>query len=218
MVGDRPDLLARLRSLLPGGWFASPAPALDGVLSGFAKLLSDAYGLIQYARSQARIRTATGGFLDLVALDYFGAALSRRPGENDAALRARVLANLFAEKATRRGVIKALEALTGRTPVIFEPARPADTGGYGVACGYGVAGGYGSLLLPFQAFVTAYRPAGQGIPNVAGYGGAPGGYGSPGSEYASLSQVVGQVLDSDIFQAVSDSAPVGTVLWTKILS
>lgn len=217
MVGSQPDLLARLRSLLPGGWFSAPTPALNGVLSGFARLLSDGYGLVQYARSQARIKTATGGFLDLIALDYFGATLARRSGENDAALRLRVLASLFAEKATRRGVIKALEALTGRTPVIFEPARPADTGGYGIAMGYGVAGGYGSLLLPFQAFVTAYRPAGQGIPLVAGYGAAPGGYGTPsGSEYASLAQVIGQVTDADILAAVGGAMPVGTVAWTRI--
>lgn len=217
MAGDRADLLGRLKSLLPGGWFGT-SPALDGAASGSAKLLSDAYSLVQYARSQARVGTATGGFLDLAARDFFGTGLARRPGEADPALRARILAQLFAEKGTRRGVTKALEALTGRTPLIFEPARPADTGGYGVGCGYGVAGGYGSLLLPYQAFVTAYRPSGQGIPNVAGYGGPPGGYGTPsGSEYASLGQVVGRVTDADIYAAVDAAALAGTVLWTRLV-
>lgn len=217
MTGDQADLLKRIKTLLPGGWFGT-SPVLDGVLSGVAKLLSDAYAFIAYARLQTRVRTATGGFLDLIARDFFGTGLSRKAGEPEAGFRARILAGLFAERGTRRGVTRALELLTGRTPVIFEPARPADTGGYGVACGYGVAGAYGSLLLPYQAFVTAYRPLGQGIPNVAGYGLPPGGYGTPsGSEYAGLSQVIGQVKDSDIYAAIDAAMPAGTTAWTRIV-
>ena len=209
----------RVKSLLPGGWFGD-SPVLTGVLSGIARLLSGADDFIQYARLQTRIKTATDGFLDLIARDFFGDTLKRRAGEMDNPLRSRILSQLFIEKVTRRGVILALEALTGRTPQVFEPARPADTGGYNTnSMGYGVAGGYGSLKLHHQAFITAYRPAGQGIPRVAGYGSPSGGYSTPSrASYASLNDVVGAVTDLDIFAAVSAAKPVGTTLWTRILS
>ena len=209
----------RIKSLLPGGWFGD-SPVLTGVLSGLARLLGDAYEFIQFARLQTRIKTATDGFLDLIARDFFGDTLKRRVGEVNAPLRQRILSQLFIEKVTRRGVILALEALTGRTPQVFEPARPADTGGYNTnSLGYGVAGGYGSLALPFQAFVTAYRPAGQGIPQVAGYGSPSGGYSTPSrASYASLNDIVGSVSDEDIYQAVSAASPAATILWTHISS
>jgi hypothetical protein len=67
-------------------------------------------------------------------------------------------------------MIQALTDLTGRAPAIFEPQRPADTGSWdGPTLAYNTAGGYGSLLLPFQYFITAYRPTGVGVANVAGY-------------------------------------------------
>ena len=214
-----PSVLARLKSLLPGGWFADPTPVADGVLSGFAALFTSANDFISFARLQTRLRTATGGFLDLAALDYFGGGLARRAGETDAPYRARLLAQLFLEKATRRGLSRALETLTGRAPVIFEPARPADTGGYGVACGYGAAGGYGSLLMPYQALVTAYRPAGQGVPLVAGYGSSTGGYSTPSrASYASIGQVTGPVTDASILALIDSVMPAATVAWSRILS
>ena len=213
MIGSLGDLFKRIKSLLPGGWFGE-SPVIDGVVTGIARLLSDTHAFIVYARDQTRIRTATDGFLDLIARDFFGSTLKRRTGEIDPPLRQRILAQLFAEKVTRRGVIKALESLTGRTPLVFEPTRPADTGGYNTnSLGYGVAGGYGSLALPFQAFITAYRPAGQGIPLVAGYGSPSGGLlpHRPRASYASLNDVVGAVTDQDIYAAIDAAAkPVGT--------
>ena len=185
--------------MLPNGWFGSATPVLDAVLSGIAAALAGVYTLAAYARLQTRISTATDGFLDLISQDFFGGTLPRRMRESDAAFRARILAELLAEKGTRRGMIRALTALTGRAPIIFEPARPADTGGYNVGgCGYGVAGGYGSTRLPTQAFVIAYRPLGQGIPNLGGYGSSPWAGTASGGQlaYASLSQVQGAVTDS----------------------
>ena len=44
------------------------------------------------------------------------------------------------ERNTRNAVISVLTDLTGRTPLVFEPSRPADTGGYGIGTGYGVVG------------------------------------------------------------------------------
>jgi hypothetical protein len=219
-TGDTSDFRARIKSLLPRGWFGDETPILDAVLSGIGQALSDVYGLIGYARLQMRIATATDGFLDLISLDFFGETLPRRAGESDNAFRQRIKAQLLLEKGTRRGLIRALEILTGRTPLVFEPARPGDTGGYNTgSMGYNVAGAYGSLVLPAQVFVTAYRPMGAGVPNVAGYGNPQGAY-STGSQiqYASRDMIAGAVTDEDIYKAIDGVMPAGVTAWTRILS
>jgi hypothetical protein len=220
MIGDAPDFIARIKALLPNGWFSSPTPVLDTILTGIASALSAVYGLTQYARLQLRIATATDAFLDLISMDFFGTTLPRKTGESDTAFRARIRAALFPEKATRNGMIQVLLALTGRTPVIFEPSRPADTGAYNTnTMGYNVAGAYGSLLLPAQAFITAFRPIGQGVPGVAGYGNPQGAY-NTGSriEYASADLIAGAVIDADIYAAISNTAVAGTLMWVRIKS
>ena len=117
-----------------------------------------------------------------------------------------------------------LHDLTGRAPLVFEPARTTDTGGYaslagaGGGVGYGRAGGWGSLALPFQCFITAYRPVGSGIATVCGWGGPAGGYGRGAIEYASLEMVQGQVTDADIYSAVANVLPVAVIGWTRITS
>jgi hypothetical protein len=108
--------------------------------------------------------------------------------------------------------------LTGRYPDIIEPARPGDCGGYGVMGGYGCAGAYGSLQMPYQAFVTAYRPTDQGVPYVAGYGISVGGYGNPSyAEYASSDSLTG-VTDEDIIEAIESVKLYGTTIWMRISS
>ena len=104
-----------------------------------------------------------------------------------------------------------LTDLTGRSPVIFEPARPADTGAYaGPTLAYGTAGGWGSVVLPFQCFVTAHRPHGSGIATLAGYG-------TPGPlARAELDMVTGQVTDTDIMAAIASVLPAGATAWTQI--
>ncbi|WP_435018507.1 hypothetical protein TA3x_000481 [Tundrisphaera sp. TA3] len=219
-IGDKNDFLSRIKALLPRGWFGDETPILDAVLSGIGKALADVYGLIGYARLQTRIASATDGFLDLVSLDFFGDTLPRRNGESDGAFRQRIKAQLLLEKGTRRGLVRALEILTGRTPLVFEPARPADTGGYNAGVmGYNLAGAYGSLALPAQIFVTAYRPMGAGVPNVAGYGDPQGAY-NTGSQvqYASRDMIAGAVTDEDIYKAIDGVMPAGTTAWSRILS
>ncbi|QEL18706.1 hypothetical protein [Limnoglobus roseus] len=219
-TGTQGDIVTRLKALLPNGWFRDSTPILDGVLNGIGWALSSVYGLASYARLQTRISTATDGFLDMISFDFFGSGLPRKTQEMDSPFRSRILAALFPEKATRHGLIRALEILTGRTPWVFEPARPADTGAYGTnTMGYGVAGAYGSLQLPFQAFVVAYRPTGQGIPFIAGYGDPHGAYGTASQiEYANPSLVLGAVTDADIYAAIDGVKPVGTIIWTRVSS
>lgn len=219
-VGSQPDILARLKALLPNGWFRDETPVLDTVLNGIASALSAAYGLIQYARLQTRLGTATDAFLDLISLDFLGDTLPRKSGESDAAFRARIRAALFPEKATREGMRRTLLALTGREPIIFEPARPKDTGAYNHGTlAYGAAGAYGSLALPAQAFITAYRPTGQGVPEIAGYGTPHGAYNVGGKfAYVSRDMIAGAVTDADILAAIESTKPAGTRMWARITS
>jgi hypothetical protein len=222
MTGDQQDMLARLRAVLPTRWFPDTAPVLDGVLSGLASGWSWAYQQLQYVVAQTRVATATDVWLDIIANDFFGSRVARRSGQGDAAFRLRIQLELFRERSTRAAIVSVLRELTGRAPLVFEPARPTDTGGYaslhgsGGGVGYGAAGGWGSLALPFQCFVTAYRPAGSGIAAVCGWGGSVGGYGLGAIEYASLEMVQGQVTDDDIYTAVAAVLPVAAVGWTRI--
>lgn len=215
-TGDQQDILQRLKSTLPP-WFGDDSPLVDGILNGLAWAGSFGYSLVQAAKLQTRIKTATDAFLDLIAGDFFGTALLRRFGETDINYRARILVNLFRERGTRRAISRVLEDITGRTPIVFEPQRPLDTGAYGAMMGYGLAGGYGSMLLPFQCFVTAYRQAGSGVPSVMGYGVTYGGYGVPSQiEYANLSMMEGVIPDAEIYAAIDAVKPAATIIWTRI--
>ena len=227
-TGDQNDFAARLRSGLPGGWFppaASPTvtPILDGILAGLGACFAWVYSLIAYANLQGRIASASGVFLDIIGLDFLGSTIARKMGQTDLSWRAQILQRILAPNATRPAMIQALTTLTGRDPVIFEPKQPMDTGGYSVGgCGYAVGGGYGSMLLPFQCFVTAYRPKGGGVATVAGYGNpntfnyGAGGYGVGAIEYATPSMILGAVTDLDIQNAVIATSAEATIPWLRI--
>lgn len=219
MIGDQDDMLARLKANLPP-WFPSDSTIVDGALTGLAYLFAFVYSLIKYAELQTRIRTATGGWLDLIAADFFGADLLRSAGQGDTSFRTRILLNLLRERATRAALVRVLTDLTGRAPIVIEPMRPADTGGYGLGgVGYGVGGAYGSVMLPYQCFVQAFRPASSGIPFVAGYGSPPGGYSTPSrAVYADLEMVQGAISDADIYAAIEAVKPEGTTVWVNLSS
>ncbi len=218
--GDQADMLARLRALLPNGWFSGSSPVLDTVLSGLAWALAQVYALIAYARLQTRLATATDGFLDLIAFDFFGQTLPRKSQESDPSFRKRIQAQLLIEKGTRTGLIKSLTLLTGRAPLVFEPTRGQDTGYYDTptTMGYDVAGAYGEYDLNHQAFVIAYRPTTSGIPGIAGYDDPQGAYDVPTSstEYTDQSMINGYLSDADIYNAIDQVKPVGTIVWTAI--
>lgn len=231
MVGDQKDIADRLKTVIPASWFPNPnAPNEFALLQAFSNVAAFIYGLAVFAKLQTRISTASGFFLDLMAFDFFGRTFARGAIQSDDSFRAGIKAQLLIAKATRPGLIAALTQLTGRAPKIFYPSSSLDTGGYGITStvapgfvmGYGLSGFYGSMLMPFQALVTAFRPGTSGIPNIPGYGSrtaAAGffiaGYGITG-EYADISNIIGAVTDAEIFAAVSNTAPVGTVPWTRI--
>ncbi len=216
MLDDTASILLRLRAVLPARWFDSPAPVLDGLLSGLAAGWSWVYQLVAFAAAQTRVSTATGLWLDLASADYFGTRLARRAAESDLAYRARIQREMVRERGTRNAVISALTDLTGHPPVVFEPGMPADTGVWGFGIGYGQAGGWGSLDLPFQCFVTAYRPRANGVAQVAGWGVCIGAYGQGSIEYANGGMSQGQVTDEEIFAAVAGGLPSASIAWTRI--
>lgn len=213
-------MLGRLQAAMPSRWFGGSSAVVTAVLAGFAFALSWLYSLYQYVQLQTRIATATGAWLDIAAQDFFGTGLPRLTNEFDDQYRARIRSALFVEHGTRNAIYYTLLRLTGRAPVIFEPSRPADTGGYGGAglvpmgLAYGMAGGYGSLQMQYQALVQAYLPSTAGIPLVAGYGVPTGAYNTPSrAEYTTLANAQESVALQAIFNAVEAVRPAGTTVW-----
>lgn len=211
MTGDQPDIITRLKAVLPTRWFPDETPVLDTVLAGLGTAWASLYTLLASVQLQSRIASATGMFLDGASTDFFGDRLARRTGELDSLFRQRIQLELVREHATRAAVASVVTDLTGRAPEIFEPARVSDTGGYATPVfAYGAAGAWGNLDLPFQVFVTARRAQGTGIANLAGYG-------TPGPlARASLASATGQVTDADIYAAIGSVLPTATRAWTRI--
>jgi hypothetical protein len=217
MTGDIPDLLSRIKSLLPP-WFPSTTPVLDAILTGPATAFSWIYGFIQYLIGQTRLKTVSGNFLDLAAYDFFGTGFPRRANESDAAYRARFLPAIFQEKVTRKGITLAVQNMVGTTPLIIEPWNPGDCGGWNVpqSCGYDVAGYYGSRNKPLQMLITVYTQGSQGIPGVAGWNDPEGGYNSGGTEWTDRAQSNGPVTTPEIYDLINATKAAGTTAWVRI--
>lgn len=213
-TGDQSDMFSRLKSLLPRGWFPDSTPLLDGLLWGYAQALAWLYSLYLFAKAQTRIKSATGGWLDIAAQDFFGTGLVRYSGQGDDSYRNRIVINIFRERATRYGMQKMLTDLTGRAPLIVEPARPADVGCLGVTAALGVSM-LGSVVMPYQAFVTVYRPStngGSGWPgiNTSAFGLAIT------SGLLPSTQLSPSVTDADIVAAIEATKPAATSIWYRI--
>lgn len=192
-TGDQSDFINRLQRLMPPGWFAQGAtPIRDALLAGIANAFAFVFSLFVYLKLQTRIATATDGWLDLIAFDFFRGALPRGAGQLDPSYKARIQASLFPKRNTRAAIIGVLTQITGRVPIGFEPGRAADSGGYSGGAYYGVAGGYGSTAYPYQSFVTAFRPL-AGTPQFG-------------------------ISDADIYAAIESVRMGGTKVWIKILS
>lgn len=216
--GDQHDFYNRLHTLLPVGWFADDSPVLHGALTACAKSLAWCHSLYVYARSQTRLETATSGWLDIAAYDFFGSSLLRPAGMSDKQFRMQIKTNLLRERGTRQAIIDIIEALTGNTPAVFETLRPADTGAYGgPALGYGVAGRYGSYNLPYQAFVEVSRPNGKDTARVAGSDLLTTGYSNaPDEDYVAEKISARGVTDTQIFAAIAAVKMEGTLVWVRI--
>ena len=219
------DLAVRIKSLIPTGWFGDSAPVLDSLLSALSGGWMAAFALLEYSRLQARIKTATEIWLDMAAADFFGGRISRRQDEGDEDFRGRIVRELFRERVTRSSVERYLVQLTGRNPIIFEPANPADTGCYGGmtpnvigVAGYGVSGGWGSYGLPFQFFLQAFRENSTLFAGVNGWNGGFGGFGDGASSYIDAISNGALSTDSEIIDGVASTIPAGGIAWMTIVS
>lgn len=180
MTGDQIDIAARLKRYLPRwfGYSTDPTPVLDALLGGLAAALAHLHALIEFARLQTRIATATGGWLDLAAFDFFGAAFKRFGNEPDGSYSRRIRQEVLRDRNTRNAIDAAVFDLTGRHPEVFEGWHAPTCGGYGTpGLVLGRVGRYGSRTAPFHVIVRAVRPVGYIIPNRGGWGSGTGGYG-----------------------------------------
>src|SRR6516165_10631444 len=216
IIADMPGLLARVKAVLPASWFADDTPILDAVLTGAASAWVEMFSLLNTVNQQSRIGTASGIFLDIAAQDYFGSALTRRTAEADSAYKVRIQQNLVRPRATRAAVAQALQDLTGRTPLIFEPRNPVDTGVYNVNMGYGVSGGYGSMAMPYQFLVKARRPDSLPVSNASGYAAGPGGYNTAPAFYADVAEFQGNISDAEIYASIAAVVPTTAIAWTNL--
>lgn len=213
--------------MLPRGWFGDQTPVLDGILTCFATPWTWLFALLAYARRQTRILTANDEWLDLIATDLLGQSVQRRPNESDCAFRSRIRADVLRAAATRPALSTSMEALTGATPIIFEPSNCRDTGAYGTAGGhylatgmglaYGCAGGWGNLNHPWQFFMTVQRPLSAGAANISGYTDTAGGYGQGDVAYVALAAIPGQVTEYDIVSEIRRILPVNSVAWLRVI-
>lgn len=228
---SKPDFVSRLKKLIPPSWFSiDDTPILDGLLSGAASPLSWVYDLYSYALKQMRIRTSTGVWIDRISYDFLGNRLPRKKtidqlsgevvsAELDDEYRNRVLKEILRPRQTREAIRLALFDMTGRDPIIIEPWNTGDCGAFDIgAFAFDTAGCYGSTTMNNQMLITAYRPVGQGVPNVAGFDTPYAGYDVGGGEYIELQWTTAQVTDDDIYSAVAKTKAAGMTAWTAIRS
>lgn len=216
---DQQDFLQRLLAAFPQSWLNSgDNPIIYGVLNACAYCLAYLYDMIAYVALQTRIKTATGGFLDMAAADYFGTKMQRWINESDELYRDRILKSLLQERITKRAIAKALKDLTGNEPVLYEPQSTQM--GYGVSgtAGYSKAGRYGSNLVPFQGFVTVTIGVPGAPKYIAGYHTSPAGYGNVQSHfsYGKGYQIGSPIKDQSVYDTINAVKPFGIIVWVDI--
>lgn len=225
-TGSSQDIQKRVITQIPKRWFVFGASARNAIIGGLSDLGAWCYNWITYARSQSRLTTAYGIWLDLFSYDYLGSFLPRN-GIADDAFRVLIKATILQERVTRKGMTNAITALTGNTPWIFEPWNTFDTGAYSGpkasgspqygSMGYGVGqGGYGNMRLPCQTFMKITRGGPSGVPSVGGYGSNAGGYGVGAIEYVGPTTELTGITDPIIYQMVQATKPTGTLCWVAI--
>lgn len=183
MIGDASEIAARLRRYLPRRWFGrqgDPTPVLDALLGGLGAAFAQLWALIAFAKLQARLATATGGWLDLAAVDFFGPdAFPRFAAEREEDYRVRLRQEVLRRRVTRQAIVDVVDDITGAPPLkVYEGFDAPTCGGWGAArsMGWGVAGLWGSTV-PGEVIITVAEPQGYGIPNVPGWGSGLGGWG-----------------------------------------
>lgn len=95
--------------------------------------------------------------------------------------------------------------LTSYDPIV----GPSGNSYPGVGC-------WGSLEIPYQLFVTAYRPMSGSIPNASGTDIGAMGYDIGAFRYTDPTEVQVAVSDADILACVARTQGAGVIAWTAI--
>lgn len=208
-TGDVADCTARIAATLPP-WVPTSLPIINAVLTGLGKGFSHVYHLISFVRTQSRIATATGGFLDIIAADFFGTNMLRRAAEPDSVYQARLLKELLRPRVTLAAIKQMLIDLTGRTPSIIVPGNPGNIGGLDIGTlaldtdGCSIFAGVNN-----QIFITAFRPIGNGVPLVSGLDSFPSGLDVGNISLVDLSQITGPLTDAEITAQILRTVAAG---------
>lgn len=223
-IGAAADVQNRLIAQLVN-WFGTDHELLDTVLQAYVTTGVFNYSQLAYDNLQMRLQTATDDNLDLISQDYFNGYLPRRTNESDDTYRQRITSALLLQRATRPGMDNALYVLTGFHPILFEPWRPFDCGGYNAAAtaqsiGYGTHGSYGSGSYPYQAFIDVFLSAYSAMASRSGYNDYYFGYDAAGAPaigwYGGETELSAIITEEDIYQCINLTKCEGTVCWVSI--
>jgi hypothetical protein len=218
-TGTQTDITARILRWLPSRWFpagSGPGTLIFALVSGLAAGLTAIHTAIAYAGLQVRIATATDGWLDLIAGDYFGNMVRRNAGEMDAAFSLRVRREILREKVTREALDRVIFDTTGNHPVLIEANRVSDIGAWRQGFAWR-SGSYGSAGLPFQIFLTTPRQNPVLFPPLGGWRVLPSAYRGSGLAY-SLPSITPppQPPDAAIIAAIDRVRPAGVTVWLQL--
>ena len=132
-VLNGPGFAARIADLFPRGWCSDDAKQSGNVYAlflTFGQQISFLQGALAYALDAQRIDTATFPEIDEASEDFFGNALPRPAGLDDADYAKLIIASLFRPTATRAAITSGLATLTGYQPRLMEPWNVLDTGAW----------------------------------------------------------------------------------------
>lgn len=130
-TGSNYDIRQRIKMLMPnwfGQQYGNATPVLDAFLTGPGTALGFVYKMIAFVKKQTRLSTASGGWLDLFAQDFFGTDLLRNDDEDDDTYRARIKAALFSASNTKAALVAALALVSDATPIFTEWWRADESG------------------------------------------------------------------------------------------
>ncbi len=176
-TGTTDDFAARIRSVLPAGWFpAAPtggaveqAPLLAAVLQGCGYGFSVMWDWLTYLVASLRLDTSSGIMIDLWADDFFGYGAFPRlvtdgVTESDADYIARIKSHgLGSQSPVRANIVGAITVSVGIAPQVVEPQNATDCKGLasmsdvaaGGGYGYGTSGlRFGTMRRSALAFIT----------------------------------------------------------------
>jgi hypothetical protein len=145
------------------------------MLQGAAYVASQTYTNLLQTALLARLKTASGNFLDIASNDFFGVNLPRIYGEADSFYLARILAKIALKKVTLAALTTAVTNMFAGTGVTFSIQEYAPNGANtnvplgATPVGINIADSasrYGSPLQPFECALILVDDPANGSENI----------------------------------------------------